>query len=152
MVTFTAVLERHGKTATGFRVPDHVVDALGSTKRPAVRVDLNGHSYRSSIARMGGVFLLGVSAENRTASGVEAGDAVEVTVTLDTEERSVQVPQDLATALKAAPEARAFFEGLSYSRQRWVVESVTSAKRPETRARRVTQIVTRLSEEGGAGR
>lgn len=147
MVTFTAVLERHGKTATGFRVPDSVVDALGSTKRPAVRVELNGHAYRSSIARMGGVFLLGVSAENRAASGLEAGDAVEVTVALDTDERSVDVPGDLAAALTDAPHARSFFERMSYSRQRWVVESVTSAKRPETRARRVTQIITRLTEE-----
>jgi hypothetical protein len=70
---FRASLESNGKTATGICVPVEVVESLGSSKRPAVRVTINGHTYRSSVAVMGGVFMLGVSAENRAGAGVAGG-------------------------------------------------------------------------------
>ncbi len=92
--------------------------------------------------------MLGVSAENRAAAGVNAGDAVVVTIALDTEPRSVTVPEDLAAALSAGRRP-VFFEGLSFSQQRWFVESITSAKKAETRARRVAQAVQRLDEGRG---
>ena len=71
---FRATIKQSGRTATGIRVPEEVVAALGSGKRPAVRVTIGGHPYRSTVAPMGGAFMIGVSAENRARAGVAAGD------------------------------------------------------------------------------
>ena len=112
---FRATLLQSGKTATGVEVPPEVVSGLGTSKRPAVRVTINGHTYRSSIASMGGVFMLGVSAENREKAGVAGGDVLDIEVELDTEVREVVIPADLKAALDLEPQARAFFESISYS-------------------------------------
>lgn len=91
-------------------------------------------------------FMLPISAEHRAGAGVAAGDEVEVTLAVDTEPREVAVPPELAEALAGEPAARAFFEGLSPSRQGWFVTSIESARTPETRARRVAAAVERLRE------
>ena len=115
---FRASVDLHGKSATGIVVPPEVVEGLGGSKKPKVTVTINGFSYPSSIASMGGRFLLPVSAEVRTGAGVAAGDTVDVDVELDTSVRSVEVPDDLAAALKRSKTARAAFEALSHSNQR----------------------------------
>ena len=143
---FRTTIELGGKTATGFRVPDEVVEALGSGRRPAVTVRIGGHSYRSTVAVMDGVYMLPLSAENRGAAGIAAGDEVEVEVELDTAPRVISVPDDLAAALDAEPAARAMFDGLSYSLQRYHVEQVTGAKTEETRQRRIAKSVATLRE------
>lgn len=139
-------LQLAGKTATGFEVPEHVVTSLGAGKRPPVRVTINGYSYRNTVAPMGGRFVIGVAAEHRAKAGVAAGDEVDVDLELDTAPRQVSVPPDFAEALDAEPDARKFFDGLSYSNQRWHVESVEGAKTFETRQRRITKSVTMLRE------
>lgn len=96
---FRATVLLGGKTATGIPVPDEVVAGLGSSKRPAVRITIAGHSYRSTVARMGQEFMLPLSAENRTSAGVAAGDEVDVDIELDTEPREVTVPPDFAAEL-----------------------------------------------------
>jgi len=141
---FRATLELHGKTATGVQVPDAIVAALGSSRRPAVRVTINGYTYRSSVAVMGGVFMLGVSAENRAGAGVAAGDVLDVDLELDTEPREVAVPDDLLAALDADPRARAAYEALTYSNKRALVLSVEGAKTDETRQRRIAKSVAGL--------
>ncbi|MBJ8341177.1 DUF1905 domain-containing protein [Antrihabitans sp. YC3-6] len=143
---FTAVLEGAGKTATGIEVPPEVVDALGSGKKPAVTVTIGAHTYRSTIATMGGRFMLPVSAENRTSAGVSAGDELEVSVELDTALREVTVPADFAAALDNNLTARTTFDGISYSNQRWHILSIEGAKTPETRARRIEKSITILGE------
>src|SRR5919197_2328470 len=130
---FRATILLAGKTATGIRVPDEVVAALGPSRRPPVRVTINGHTYRSTVARMGGEYLLGVSAENREGAGVAAGDEVDVDLELDTEPRGLAVPADLAGALDQDADARRAFDGLSYSRKQRLVLPVEQAKTPETR-------------------
>ena len=75
---FHSVVQLGGKTATGIPVPEEVVASLGSSRRPPVRVTINGHTYRSTIAVMGGVFMVGISAENRKSAGVAGGDEVDV--------------------------------------------------------------------------
>src|SRR3954453_18515040 len=100
-----------GTTATGLPVPPEVVEALGAGKRPPVRVTIGAHTYRSTVAVMGGRNLLGVSAENRAAAGVSAGDELDVHLELDTEPREVAVPPALAAALAGDAAARTFFEG-----------------------------------------
>jgi hypothetical protein len=142
---FRTTVELGGKTATGFEVPAEVVAELGSGRRPAVHVTINGHTYRSTVASMGGRFLVPLSAENRVGAGVAAGDEIEVGLELDTEPRQVSVPPDLAEALGRAPEAKKFFESLSYSRQRRYVLQVEGAKKAETRQRRVADTITRLT-------
>jgi hypothetical protein len=143
---FTTVLELGGKTATGMAVPPEVVDGLGAGKRPAVRVTLNGgHTYRSTVAPMGGRYLLPVSAENREAAGVRAGDTLDVEVELDTEPRVLAVPDDLAAALDADPTVRAAFERLSYSAKKRHVLPVEQAKTDGTRQRRIAKVVEALA-------
>ncbi len=142
---FSTTVELGGKTATGMEVPAEVVTALGAGKKPPVQVTVNGHTYRSTVATMGGRFLLPLSAENRTAAGVAAGDAVEVDVELDTAPRTVEVPADLSAALDADPQVRGRFDALSYSQQRQHVLAVEAAKADATRARRVAGVVAALT-------
>lgn len=127
-MTFRSVLLLSGKTATGLEVPAEVVEALGTGKRPAVVVTLNGSTYRSTIAPYSGAYILPVSAEIRERAGVVAGDTLEVTVERDTEPRAAEVPEDLAASLAAHEGAKARFEALSNSNQRRLVLSVESAK------------------------
>jgi hypothetical protein len=146
---FSATIDQNGKTATGIRVPEEIVMGLGSSRRPAVRVTLGGHTYRSTIAARGGKFLLPVSADNREAAGVAAGDRVDVRLVLDAEPRVVEVSKDFDEALEARPEAKRFFSTLSYSEQRWFVLGIEGAKKPETRVRRIEKAVERLAAGRG---
>jgi hypothetical protein len=141
---FATTIELGGKTATGFAVPDDVVEALAAGKRPPVRVTIGGHTYRSTVAVMGGRYLVPLSAENREAAGVAAGEGVTVDIELDTEERVLEVPDDLARAIAADGTAQAFWDTLSYSRRRRIVLAVDGAKTDETRARRIAKSVTDL--------
>ncbi|KAB8191475.1 DUF1905 domain-containing protein [Nonomuraea phyllanthi] len=143
---FRTTVELNGKTATGFEVPAEVVEQLGSGKRPSVTVTVGSHTYRSTVASMGGRFMLPLSAENRELAGVTAGDEVEVELALDTAPREAEVPADLAEALEAAPEAKTFFESLSYSRKRRYLLQIEGAKKPETRRRRVADTVAKLAD------
>jgi hypothetical protein len=146
MPVLHAELMSSGKNTAGFVVPDEFVVQLGGGRHPKVRVGLNGTEFRTSIASMGGRFLLGVSAERREAAGVTAGETYDVDIELDDEPRRLEVPEDLATALDAEPGARPFFDSLSFSKQQWHVLQVTGAKQPETRARRVAASVAMLAE------
>ncbi|GAB7052170.1 YdeI/OmpD-associated family protein [Catenuloplanes indicus] len=141
---FTTEVLLSGKSATGLRVPDEVVAALGAGRKPPVRVTINGYTYRSTVAVMGGVHMLPLSAEHRTGAGVNAGDTVTVGLELDSAPREVAVPDDLAAALAAAPDAKAAFEALSYSRKRALAEPIADAKTAATRARRVAKAIETL--------
>ena len=141
---FRATVELGGKTATGIEVPEDVVAALGSGHRPPVTVTIGGHTYRTTVARMGGRFLIGLSAENRTAAGVAAGDEVDVGIELDAEPREVEVPADLAEALAHDQTARAAFDGLSYTHRKEWVRWIEEAKKAETRATRLAKTVESL--------
>jgi hypothetical protein len=143
---FRTTIVQSGKTATGIEVPGEVMEALGSGRRPAVRVTINGYSYRSTVASLGGKSMVGLSAEHRAGAGVAGGDEVEVDLELDTAPREVTVPADLVAALDAEPAARATFDGLSYSNRSWHVLQVTGAKTEETRRRRVTRSVEALRQ------
>jgi hypothetical protein len=145
-VRFATTVFSGGGTTTGIEVPGEVLERLGGGRRPKVVVDLDGYRYRSSVAVMGGRNLISLSSAHRAASGVAAGDAVQVTLELDTAVREVEVPPDLAAALDAAPAARAFFDGLSFSHRRWHVEQVTGAKQEATRLRRVEKSVAMCAE------
>jgi hypothetical protein len=143
---FHTTILQGDKTATGIRVPDEMVEALGSGRRPAVKITINGFTYRSSVATVSGNFMVGVSAENRAGARVAGGDEVDVDIELDTAPREVTVPADFAAALDAEPYARRTFDGLSNSLKSWHVGSVEGAKTDETRQRRIAKSVGMLRE------
>jgi Bacteriocin-protection, YdeI or OmpD-Associated/Domain of unknown function (DUF1905) len=126
---------------TGIVVPEEVIFALGAGRRPAVHVDLNGYAYRSTVAVMGGAYLIGVNSAVREATGLTAGDPVRVTLTVANSPRAVDVPHDLAEALAASPATAAFFDSLPNSLQRYHVDNVNAAKTRETRQRRIEKAV-----------
>ncbi len=143
---FRATVLQSGKTATGIEVPESVVEALGSGKRPPVRVTLNGYTYRNTIAVMNGVFMLSVSSDVRQQSGVRAGDEVDVEVELDTAPREVSVPADVVAALEQEPDAKRVFDGLSYSNKLRIVLAIDGAKTAETRQRRIASSIANLRQ------
>ena len=143
---FATRIELGGKTATGFEVPESVVAALGRGKRPPVTVRIGPHTYRSTVAVMDDRFMLPLSAENREAAGVSAGDEVEVELELDSAPREVELPADFAAALDADADARRTFDALSNSNKGYHVLQVTGAKTDETRQRRIAKAVATLRE------
>jgi hypothetical protein len=144
--TFRAIIVQTGKTACGIEVPEAVVDALGGSKRPAVVVTLDHYTYRSTVAPMNGGFWVGVNSDHREASGLRAGDEVQVTLALDTAPRELEVPPELAAALEADLAAKGFFDGLSYSNRRVFTLSVEGTNNPETKARRVEKAIALMHE------
>jgi hypothetical protein len=143
---FRTTILQSDKTATGIRVPAEIVEGLGAGKRPKVKVTIRGYTYRSSIAVMGGDYMVGVSADNRAAAGVAGGDEVDVDLELDTEPREVTIPPEFAAALDAEPAARRTFDGLSYSNKSWHTLQIAGAKSDETRQRRIAKSVEALRD------
>ena len=153
--TFRAPIRSSGRGGGGHLVdvPPEVIEALGGQgsgrSRIPVTATFDGVPYRGSIVRMGGGAVLGVRKAIMAEAGVSIGDTLTVVVSNDDATREVEVPDDLAEALRHSDEARAVFEGLSFSHRREYVESITEAKRPETRARRVERTVQALLERAG---
>ena len=113
-------------------IPPDVLAALGTSRKPPVRVTIRDYTYRSTVATVDGRFMVGVSAENRAKAGVAGGDEVDVDIELDTEPRTVELPADFAAALEAEPKAKSFFDGLSNSQKGWFV-AASRARRPRRR-------------------
>ena len=126
--------------ATGVEIPADVVKALAFGPRPLIAITINGHTWRSRVALIRGKHLVGISAANRAASGIDEGDVVEVDLKLDTEPRVVPEPADLAMALNEDPEARAAFDRLPYGLKRRHVVAVEEAKTSEVRQRRIAKL------------
>lgn len=144
-VSFRTTIAGSGGKA-GIVIPEEVIQQLGAGRRPAVLVELNGYAYRSTVAVMGGKYMVGVNASVRKATGLEAGHAVTVALCVATTPREVEMPQDFADALAADEQARTFFDGLSNSLQRYHVDSINAAKTAETRQRRVDKALALFHE------
>lgn len=143
-MNFEAELELAGKTATGITVPPEVVESLNAGKRVPVVVTIKKHSYRTTIAPYNGRYMIPVSAENREAAGIAAGERIKVGLAVDTAPREVTVPEDLAKAMKKSKAASDFFTSLSFSHQREYVNWIDSAKKEETRTARVVKSIELL--------
>jgi hypothetical protein len=130
----------------GLEIPSEVVEALGGGARPPVTITVNGHSWKSRVAIMRGRHLLGFSNANRKAADVAVGEEVEVDLELDTEPRVAEEPADFARALDDDPAARAAYDKLTVSQKREHVRAIESAKKPETRQRRIEKAITTLRE------
>jgi hypothetical protein len=144
--TFTTTIVKNSEVnATGIQIPPEAIAALESGKKPKVIVSLNGFSYRTTVAVMGGEFWVPLSQERRQAAGLKGGESLEITLELDTEPRTVEIPEDLAAALSKTGGAAAAFDALAYSVRKEHVRQVESAKAAETRSRRIAGIVEKLS-------
>ena len=144
----TAELRSHGGNTAGFVIPDEFVDELGGGRRPKVVLTVNGHAFRTSIARMGDRFLLGLSQERRAEAGVAAGDVLDIDIALDAAPRVVEVPADLAVALASDEAARAAWDAAAYSHRKEWARAIEDAKKPETRAARVEKTLAALRARG----
>ncbi len=142
MPTFRTTLLQSGNNV-GIDIPEEVVAGFGAGKKPPVTVTIAGYTYRSTVAVMGGKYLVGVNAAHRFASGVKGGEEHDMTLELDAAPRTVEVPDDLSGALADAG-VRAAFDGLAYSKRKEHVRTVIEAKKPETRRRRVAGILAQL--------
>ncbi|WP_213814240.1 YdeI/OmpD-associated family protein [Glaciihabitans sp. dw_435] len=146
----TSLYQPEGRSVTGVPVPESAIDELGAGKKPAVTITVRGASmaesfvYRSTVASMGGQFLISFSSASRDATGLKAGDEIDVTLELDDQPRTIETPHDLMSSLTEAGLLDTFL-GLSYSKQRGYVEPIEAAKTVETRQRRVEKVVTDLS-------
>ena len=147
--TFRAPVRSSGRGGGGHLVdvPPELVDRLGGKGRIPVTATFDGVPYRGSIVRMSGGAVLGVQKAIMAKAGVSVGDTLTVVVRNDDAPREVEIPDDLAVALGRNEAARVVFEGLSFSHRREYVRSITEAKRPETRARRVERTIEQLSEQ-----
>lgn len=142
-ITFHTTILRTGKNTAGIQVPEEIIAKLGAGKQPLVYVTIKKHTYRSAVAVMGGKFMIGVSAENRQAAGVQGGEEADVTLKLDLEPRTVELPKDLKAALTEAGALKAF-ESSAPSMRKEYVRQVQEAKAQETRQRRIAKIVEKL--------
>lgn len=135
-----------GSTMTALEVPFDPKPVFGKVRAP-VRVTVGTHTFRSTIAAMGGPCFVPLRRSNREAAGVTGGQRVRVTLTLDTEPRVVVIPSDLRAALtRAGPAALAAWKTMAYTHQREHAEAIEGAKKPETRQRRIEGCVAAMRE------
>jgi hypothetical protein len=143
--TFTTIILQHKEGGpTGIELPPEIIEAFGAGKKPPVKITLKGYTYRTTVATMGGKFMMSLSKENREAAGVKGGEKLSVTVELDTEPRTYEVPDALAKALAKKKGARAAFDALSPSKRKEFARQVNEAKAQETRDRRIANIVEKM--------
>jgi Bacteriocin-protection, YdeI or OmpD-Associated/Domain of unknown function (DUF1905) len=142
---FKTTLLTAGKTATGIKIPDAIIEKLGGGKKPLVKVTINNFTYRSAVAVMGGTYMVGVNAENREAAKVKGGDKIDVTIELDTEARTIEVPAELQKALNKNAAAKKLFETLSNSKKKALIVPVANAKTDETRNRNIEKAMSALT-------
>ena len=139
-----------GKTATGIQIPDELIAKLAAGRKPAVKITINGFTYRSTVAVMNGRYMVGINADNREKAKVAGGDMIDVQIELDTGIREIAVPADFEKALARNPDIKKLFESLSYTKRRVIVEGITGAKTAETRERRIVKAIGELENALGA--
>ena len=145
-LSFTTILVKDSeKNATGIEVPAEVIAELASGKKPKVVVSLKAYTYRSTVAVMGGAFMIPLSQEHRAGAGLQPGETVTITLALDSEPRTVDIPADLATELAQHPGAAEAFDALSYSVRKEMARQVESAKAADTRLRRIAAVIEKLT-------
>jgi len=129
---------------TGIDVPEEIVLGFGHGKKPPVVITIHDYTYRSTIAVMGGKYLVSLSAEHRKNAKVAGGDDVEINIELDTEPRTVELPDDFSQILDINKSAKINFEKLSQSKKKAIILSITDAKTEETRQKRIEKAIETL--------
>lgn len=146
MAKFKTTILTAGKTATGICIPDQIIESFNAGKKPPIKVTLNGFTYRSTVAVMGGKYMVGVSADVREAAGVKGGDTLTIDIELDSEERKVELPDDFKKSLDKNLKAKKCFQELSYSKQKNHVTLIDQAKTEITRQKRIAKSIADLIE------
>ena len=129
---------------TGIEVPENIIEKLGAGKKPPVVITLNKYTYRSTVAVMGGKYLISLSAVNRASANVKGGDTMEITIELDTAPRIVELPPAFEKALAKSKHAKLAFEKLSPSKKKAIVTAINDAKTAETMLKRIDKSVASL--------
>ncbi|MEO6868464.1 MAG: YdeI/OmpD-associated family protein [Ginsengibacter sp.] len=145
MAKFKTTILTAGKTATGICIPDQIIESFNAGRKPPIKITLNKYTYRSTVAVMGGKYMVGVSADIREASGVKGGDTLTVEIELDTKERTVDLPEDFKRSLDKNLNAKEIFHALSYSKQKNHVTLIEQARTEETRKKRIDQFIALLT-------
>jgi len=143
---FKAIIKQHENMNAAYVDPPFDVQEVFGSKRVKVKATFDGAEYRGSLVNMGGCYMLGLTQEIRKKIGKGFGDEILVTVEKDEEERSVEIPEDIAELMNSNEKAVATFQSLSYTAQKEYITWVTSAKRQETRADRIQKAVALLAE------
>lgn len=144
--TFKVLLEKHETMdATGITIPFDVEKVFGARRVP-VKVKINDAEYRSTVVRMGGKYMMVVPKHFREAAGVKADEIITVEMQRDTEKRTVEVPKDLAEALKKS-DLTDVFSKMSYTHQKEYVNAINEAKKPETRLRRIEKAIEEIAKK-----
>ncbi len=143
-ITFKTILLASGKTATGIKIPNDIIENLGAGKKPLIKVTINNFTYRSAVAVMNNAYMVGVSAENRVGANVKGGDAIEVTIELDTEERTIELPSEFKKALDKNIAAKKIFESISNSKKKALIIPIAKSKTAETRNRNIDKALAML--------
>jgi hypothetical protein len=141
--TFTTTIKTEGNN-TGIEVPPDIIEKFGAGKKPPVKITIAGYTYRSTVAVLDGHYMVSLSKANREAAGIAGNDQAEITIELDTEPRTVEVPADLLSALSVKAGAKEAFEKLAFSKRKEFVRQVEEAKTQETRDRRIAGIVEKM--------
>lgn len=144
-VKYNTTIVRRGNT-TGIQVPEDILEQLNGGKKPLVKVTLNGYTYRSAVGKMDGEFMISLSAENRTNANVQGGQTLEVTIELDNEPRTVELPEELQAEFDRNEDAKTAYEKLAPSRKKALVLFINEAKTDETRKKRIEKAINSLKD------
>ena len=128
-----------------FEIPDEIITKLGTNKRAPLKITVNGHTYQSTATGVGGKCMVVFPTRDREASGTKAGDEVTVILELDDGYRDVEIPVELARALKAN-QLYEVFHALVYSRRREFARQISEARTEETRDRRISRVIDALKD------
>ena len=142
-VTFSTVLKGGSGNTVGIEVPADAIAQLGPARKYPVVVTIGGYAFRNTVSWYQGAFMIGLSGEHRSATGLGAGDEVEVTLEIDDQPRVLELPDDFTAALDAAGKLDAF-RALSFSRQRGLFEPWQKAKAQDTKDRNLQKILAAL--------
>lgn len=147
IISFTAKIEKSddGMDTAFITIPFNVEKTYGTKGQVKVKASFDGHPYRGVIANMGtGCHVIGIRKDIRAAIGKSVGDTINVEIEKDTEERIVDVPGDLKAALSKSKKAEAFYNTLSFTNRKEYATWVSSAKKTETREKRVAESIRKL--------
>ncbi len=143
---FQAKIQQHENMHGAFVEPPFDVEEVYGAKRVKVKATFDGVEYRGSIVRMGNCYMLGMTQEIRKKIEKNIGDLVKVTLEKDEEERIVEIPELLIEKFKEYPDAKDFFDKLSYTSKREYTLWINDAKKEETRLNRIEKSIQLLSQ------
>lgn len=149
MKKFNAEIKKkiEGKDGAYIEIPFDVEEVYGA-KRVKVKATFDGVEYRGSIVKMGlPCYIIGITKEIRKKIEKEPGDIIEVTIEKDEEDRVVEIPTDFKERIELDNNIKEFWNTLSFSMQKKYVTWITSAKKEDTRNKRIDTAIEKLKNK-----